>query len=58
VNHEEDKLTFLRDDVSTLLGIDQGNDIGWDCLRYPTQFIFQSNNNTARPRLIYNMTFP
>jgi hypothetical protein len=58
VNQEEDKLPHLRDDLPALLGIDQGNRTRWDCLRYPVQFIVQSNNNTARPRLIYNMAFP
>jgi hypothetical protein len=58
VNHEEEKLPCLRDDLSALLGRDQGNNTGWDYLRYPVQFLVQSNNNTTRPRLIYNMMFP
>jgi hypothetical protein len=58
VNHEEDKLLSLRDDLPTLLGRDQGNNTRWDYLGYPVQFPIQSNNNTTRPRLIYNMTFP
>jgi hypothetical protein len=57
-NHEEDKLPCMRDDLSALLGRDQGNIPGWDCLGYPVQFLVESNNNTARPRLIYNMMFP
>jgi hypothetical protein len=57
-NHEEDKLPLLRDDLPAFLGRDQGNSPRWDCLRYPIQFLVQSNNNTARPRLIYNMAFP
>jgi hypothetical protein len=48
----------LRDDLPTFLGRDQGNNTRWDCLGYPIQFPVQSNNNTVRPRLIYNMTFP
>ena len=58
VNHEEDKLPCLRDDLSALLGLDQGNNTGWDYLGYPIQFLVQSNHNTMRPRLIYSMTFP
>jgi hypothetical protein len=57
-NHEEDKLPHLRDDLSTFLSIDQGNSTRWNYLGYPIQFLVQSNNNTTRPRLIYNMTFP
>jgi hypothetical protein len=57
-NHKEDKLPFLRDDISALLGRDEGNSTGWNCLGYPVQFLVQSNNNIARPRLIYNMKFP
>jgi hypothetical protein len=57
-NHEEDKIPRLRDDLPALLGRDQGNSTRWDCLRYPVQFPIQSNNNTMRPRLIYNMMFP
>jgi hypothetical protein len=58
VNHEEDKFPGLRDDLPTLLGRDQGNSSRRDCLGYLVQFSVQSNNNTMRPRLIYNMTFP
>jgi hypothetical protein len=58
VNHEEDKLPRLRDDLPALLSRDQGNSTRWDCLGYPIQFPVQSNNNTTRPRLIYNMMFP
>jgi hypothetical protein len=57
-NHEEDKLPCLRDDISTFLGRDQGNNTGWDCLGYLVQFLVQSNNNNARPRLIYIVMFP
>jgi hypothetical protein len=57
-NHEEDKLPRLRDDLPALLGRDQGNNTRWECLRYPINFLFQSNNNIARPRLIYNMMLP
>jgi hypothetical protein len=57
-NHKEEKLPFIRDDLSTFLGRYQGNSTGWDFLRYPVQFLVQSNNNNARSRLIYNMTFP
>ena len=57
-NHEEDKLPHLIDDLPALPTIDQGNSTRWDCLRYLIQFPVQSNNNTTRPRLIYNMTFP
>jgi hypothetical protein len=56
-NHEEDKLPGLRDDLPALLGKDQGNITRWDWLGYPVQFHVQRNNNTTRPRLIYNMTF-
>jgi hypothetical protein len=58
VNHEEDKFMGLRDDLPALLGRDKGNNTRRDCLRYPIEFLVQSNNNTTRPRLIYNMTFP
>jgi hypothetical protein len=57
-NHEEEKFLGLRDDLLALLGKDQGNITRRDCLGYPVQFLVQSNNNTTRPRLIYNMTFP
>jgi hypothetical protein len=57
-NHEEGKLPHLRDDLPAFLSRDQGNNTRWDCLRYPVQFHVQSNNNTTRPRIIYNMTFP
>ena len=57
-NNEEDKLPHIRDDLPTLLSKDQGNNTRWDCLGYPLQFPIQSNNNTMRPRLIYNMKFP
>jgi hypothetical protein len=33
-NHEEENLPSMRDDLPTLLGIDQGNSTRWDCLRY------------------------
>jgi hypothetical protein len=52
------KFLSLRDDLPTFLGKDQGNDTRWDYLGYPIQFLVQSNNNTGRPRLIYNMAFP
>jgi hypothetical protein len=55
VNHEEEKLPGLRDDLPAFLGRDQGNGTRWDYLGYPVRFPVQSNNNTARPRLIYNM---
>jgi hypothetical protein len=58
VNHEEEKIPHLRYDLPALLDRDQGNNTRWDCLRYLVQFIVQSNNNTVRPRLIYNMEFP
>jgi hypothetical protein len=35
VNHEEDKLPGLRDDLPALLGRDQGNNTRWDYLGYP-----------------------
>jgi hypothetical protein len=57
-NHEEEKLLDLRDDLPALLGRDQGNNTRWDCLGHPAKFLVQSNNNTVRPRLIYNMKFP
>jgi hypothetical protein len=57
-NHEEEKFPSLRDVLPALLGRDQGNITRRDCLRYLVQFPIQSNNNTTRPRLIYNMTFP
>jgi hypothetical protein len=58
VNHKEDKLPSLKNDLPALLGIYQGNNTRWDYLGYPVQFPVQSNNNTTRPRLIYIMTFP
>jgi len=58
MNHEEEKLIDLRNDLPALLGRDQGNRTRWDYLRYPLQFSVQSNNNVVRPRLIYNMMFP
>jgi hypothetical protein len=58
VNHEEEKLPCMRDDLATLLSRDQVNSTRWDYLGYPVQFPVQSNNNTTRPILIYNMTFP
>ena len=58
VNHEEDKLPSLRDDLPALLCKDQGNGSRWYYLGYPVQFPVQGNNNTARPRLIYIMMFP
>jgi hypothetical protein len=57
-NHKEDKFLDLRDDLPTLLGRDQENSTRRDCLRYPAQFLVQSNNNTMKPRLIYNMIVP
>jgi hypothetical protein len=38
VNHEEDKLPHLRDDLPALLSRDQGNNTRWDCLGYLVQF--------------------
>jgi hypothetical protein len=35
MNHEEDKLPSLRDDLPALLGRDQGNGGRWDYLWYP-----------------------
>jgi hypothetical protein len=58
VNHKEYKLPSLRNDLLALVGKDQENSIRWDYLEYPVQFPIQSNNNNARPRFIYNMTFP
>jgi hypothetical protein len=66
MNHEEDKLASMRDELPALLDKDQGNDSRWDYLGYPVQFPIQSNNNTMRiqsnnntmrPRIIYNMRF-
>jgi hypothetical protein len=56
-NHKEDKHRHLRDELLAFLGKDQGNSTRWDYLRYPVQFLVQINNNTTRPRLIYNMKF-
>jgi hypothetical protein len=58
VNHEEEKFPGLRDDLPALLRRDQGNNTRRDYLRYPIQFLVKSNNNTKRPKLIYNMEFP
>jgi hypothetical protein len=58
VNHEEEKLSHLRDYLPALRGRDQGNSTRWDYLQYHVQFLVQSNNNTTTPRLIYNMDFP
>jgi hypothetical protein len=58
VNHEEEKFLGLRDDLPPLLGRDQGNRKRRDYLKYPIQFPVQSNNNTPRLGLIYNMTIP
>jgi hypothetical protein len=58
MNHEEDKLLGLRNDLPSFLGRDQGNSTRWDYLRHPVIFHVQSKNNTMRPRLIYTMTFP
>jgi hypothetical protein len=58
VNYKKDKLPHLRDDLPALLSRAQGNSTRWDYLGYPVQFPVQSNNNTTRPRLIYNITFP
>jgi hypothetical protein len=57
-NHKEEKNLGLRDHLPALLGRDQINGSRWDYLGYAVQFPFQSNNNTVRPRIIYNMTFP
>jgi hypothetical protein len=58
VNQKEEKLPCLREDLPALISRDQGNNTRWDCLGYPVQFPIQINNNTTRPRLIYNMMFP
>jgi hypothetical protein len=58
VNHEEDKIPRLRDDLPTLLSRDQGNSTKWDFLEYLVIFPVQINNNTTRPTLIYIMMFP
>jgi hypothetical protein len=58
VNHEEEKILGLRDDLPALLGRDQGNGHRWDYLGYPVQFPVQINNKTTMPRLIYNMKLP
>jgi hypothetical protein len=58
MNHKEEKFLGLRDELPALLGRDQGNNTRRDFLGYPVQFLVQSNNNTMRPRLIYNMMFP
>jgi hypothetical protein len=57
-NYEEDKLPSLRDDLPTLLGRNQENGNRCDYLEYSIQFPIQSNNNSMRPRIIYNMSFP
>jgi hypothetical protein len=57
-NHEEDKLPGRRNDLPALLGRDKGNSTKWDSLGDPVQFLVQNNNNTVRPKLLYNMTFP
>jgi hypothetical protein len=57
-DHDEEKLLGMRDDLPTLLARDQGNGGRWDYLEYPVKIIIQSNNNSMRPRLIYNMVFP
>jgi hypothetical protein len=57
-NHEEDIILGLINDLHALLGRDKGNKTRWEYLGYPVQFPTQSNNNTARPRIICNMTFP
>jgi hypothetical protein len=58
LNHEEDKLSGLKNDLPALLGRDKGNTTIWDYPRDPIQFPVQINNNTTRTRLIYSMTFP
>jgi hypothetical protein len=58
VNHEEEKLPDLRDDLPALLRKDKGNHGRWDYLWYPVQFLVQSNNNIVIPRIIYNIKFP
>jgi hypothetical protein len=40
-NHEEDKITRLRDDLPALLGRDQGNNTRWDCLGILYNFLFK-----------------
>jgi hypothetical protein len=57
-NHEEDTLPGLREDLPAFLGRDQRNITRWDYLRYPVQFLVQIKNNSAKPRIIYNMKFP
>jgi hypothetical protein len=62
-NHSErksevEKFLGLRDDLPTFLGRDQRNSTRRDCLEYPVLFPIQCNNNTTRPRHIYNMMFP
>jgi hypothetical protein len=57
-NHEEEKIPDLRDELPALLGRDQGNKTRRDYLGYRIQFPIQSDNNTMRPRLVYNTTFP
>jgi hypothetical protein len=57
VNHEEDKLLGLINDLLAFLRRDQGNNTRWDYPEYPVQFHVQINNNIVRPRLIYNMKF-
>jgi hypothetical protein len=57
-NHKDDKYPNLRDHLSALLLRYLRDYISWDCLRYPIEFISQSNNDTTRPRFINNMTLP
>jgi hypothetical protein len=35
MNHEEEKLSYMRDDLLALLGRNQGNGCRWDYLEYP-----------------------
>jgi hypothetical protein len=58
VNHEEEKIPRLGDGLLSFLGRGQGNNSRRDYLRYLAQFPIQINNNTTRPRLIYNMMLP
>jgi hypothetical protein len=57
-NHKEEKILDLRDELPAFLGRDQGNKTRRDYLGYPLKFRVQSDNNTMRPRLVYNTTFP
>jgi hypothetical protein len=46
VNHEEEKLPNLIDDLPKLLGRYQGNGTRLDYLSYPLKLHVQNNNNT------------